>query len=197
MRISIYNLLFLATVVATTAARAQQPAQARQPAAPSSHVEVAVTYDADRTNLTTGNSFWMQGGGAEIAGIFPHGFGVVAEVAGLHAGSISSTQVPLSLVTVTFGPRYTWRTGKHGLSLFGQALVGEAHGFDSVFPASGGPGSSASSLALQAGGGVDLGLAHHLSLRLVQADWLRTQLPNSGTGVQNHLRLDSGIAFHF
>jgi hypothetical protein len=195
MRISISSLLFLATVLSTLVARAQQPA-AR------SHIDLAVTYDADRTNLTTGNSFWMQGGGAEVAGAFPHGLGVVAELTGLHAGSISSTQVPLSLLAITFGPRYTWRPpghlGKRDLSLFGQVLLGETHGFGSLFPSSsGGVSSSATSLALQTGGGVDLGLPHHVSLRLLQVDWLRTQLPNSGTNVQNHLRADAGVVFHF
>jgi hypothetical protein len=196
MRISISSLLILAAVLSTAIACAQHPA------ARSSHIDLAVTYDADRTNITNGNSFWMQGGGAEVAGVFPYGLGVVAELSGLHAGSISPTQVPLSLLAVTVGPRYTWRapwhSGKRDLSLFGQVLLGEAHGFDSLFPLSSGAiSNSSTSLALQAGGGIDLGLAHHVSLRLLQANWLRTQLPNSSTGVQNHLRADAGIVFHF
>jgi opacity protein-like surface antigen len=195
MRISIYSLLFLVAVVSTSAAQTQQPTP------PAGHLDLAVTYDADRTNLTTGSSFWMQGGSAEAVGVFPHGLGLVANVTGLHAESISSTQVPLSLVAVTFGPRYTWRTPwharKHGLSLFGQALVGEAHGFDSLFPAPVGVRNSATNFALQAGGGVDLALSHRVSLQLLQADWLRTQLPNSSTGVQNHLSINAGIVFHF
>jgi peptidoglycan-associated lipoprotein len=195
MRISIYSLLFLA-VVATTAS-----AQTQQSAPWSSHVSLAVTYSADRTNLTTGSSFWMQGGCAELSGNLPHGFGVVADVTGLHAGSISSTAVPLSLVAFTFGPRFTWRSPwrpeRHDMSLFGQALLGEAHGFDSIFPSSSGVSSSASSLALQAGGGMDLGLKRHVSLRLLQVDWLRTQLPNGGTNVQNHFRISTGVELHF
>jgi hypothetical protein len=196
MRISIYSLLFLAVVLSAATAHAQQPAPR------SSHIDLALTYDADRTNVTTGNSFWMQGGSAEIAGVFPHGLGVVAQVTGLHAGSISSTQLPLSIVAVTFGPRYTlrapWHPGKHDLALFGQVLLGEAHGFDSLFPSSGsGVSNSATSLALQAGGGVNLSLSHHIALRLVQIDWLRTQLPNSSTDVQNHFRIDTGLAFRF
>jgi peptidoglycan-associated lipoprotein len=57
--------------------------------------------------------------------------------------------------------------------------------------------SSASSLALQAGGGMDLGLKRHVSLRLLQVDWLRTQLPNGGTNVQNHFRISTGVELHF
>jgi hypothetical protein len=195
MRISICSLLFLAVVVSRSAAQTQQPAPQE------GHLDLSLTYDADRTNLTTGNSFWMQGGSAEAVGVFPHGLGLVAELTGLHAGSISSTQVPLSLVAITFGPRYTWRTPWHprkrNLSLFGQALLGEAHGFDGLFPSSSGVNNSATSLALQAGGGVNLGLSHRVSLQLLQVNWLRTQLPNSSTGVQNHLGINTGVVFHF
>jgi len=31
---------------------------------------------------------------------------------------------------------------------------------------------------------------------VIQADWLRTQLPNSTTNVQNDLHLGAGIVFH-
>jgi hypothetical protein len=195
MRLSISSFLFVAAMLSTAAAQTQQPVQR------SSHIDLAIAYDADRTNLTTGNSFWMQGGSADVVGVFPHGLGVVAELTGLHAGSISSTQLPLSLLAITLGPRYTWRApwhpGKRNLSFFGQALLGEAHGFDSLFPSSSGVNNSATSLALQAGGGVNLGLSHRVSLQLLKVDWLHTQLPNSSTGVQNHLIISTGVICHF
>ena len=195
MRISIYSLLFLAVVVSTSAAQTQQLAP------PTGHLDLAVTYGADRTNLTTGNSFWMQGGSAEAVGVFPHGLGLVADVTGLHAGSISSTQVPLSLVFVTFGPRYTWRApwhaGKHDLSLFGQALVGEAHGFDGLFPSPVGVRNSGYQPCAASWRRCDLDLSHRVSLQLPHADWLRTQLPNSSTGVQNHFSINAAPSFTF
>jgi hypothetical protein len=195
MRIPIVSLLLLSAALFTATARAQQPA------APPSHLDIALTYDATRTNVTNGSSFWLQGGGAELAGILPHGLGVVARVAGLHSGDISSSQLPLSLVTMTFGPRYTRqvrpRPGKGNLSVFGEALAGEAFGFDSLFPAGGTVATDAHSLALEMGGGVDLGLTRHVALRLAQLDWLRTQLPNDDSNVQNHLSINAGVAFHF
>ena len=51
------------------------------------------------------------------------------------------------------------------------------------------------SLALQVGGGVDLGLTRHFGIRVFQADWVRTQLPNGTTDVQNTLRLGAGVVF--
>jgi peptidoglycan-associated lipoprotein len=47
-----------------------------------------------------------------------------------------------------------------------------------------------------AGGGVDIGLSRHISLRLAQADYVRMQLPNSITNVQNNIRLGAGIILH-
>ncbi len=195
MRISVLNLLFFEVLASAAVAWGQRPA------VPSSHIDLSLTYSADRTNITAGSSFWLQGGSVELVGVMPHGFAVVANVSGLHAGSISPTQVPLSLVVTTFGPRYTWRMPLHSrqrsLSLFGQGLAGEAHGFDSIFPSPRGADTSASSLALQVGGGADLGLSRHLALRLVQIDWLRMQFPNGGTNVQNHLLANAGVVFHF
>jgi hypothetical protein len=36
----------------------------------------------------------------------------------------------------------------------------------------------------------------HLSVRLIEVNWLRTQLPNSTTNIQNDLELGAGIVFH-
>jgi opacity protein-like surface antigen len=193
MRIPFRNLLLPAVCALAVAAAAQQPVRATP------RFEAAVTYDASGANLTTGNSFWMQGGSASFAAGITHGFSAVADFSGLHSSNIGGSQLPLSLVTVVFGPRYRWRAPSktHDLSLFGQALVGEAHGFDSTFPATGAAKASASSVAFELGGGIDLGLKHHIVLRLIQANWLRTSLPNATTNVQNNLLLDAGVVFRF
>lgn len=71
----------------------------------------------------------------------------------------------------------------------------EADGFYGLYPAPGRALTSSNSFAVQTGGGVDVGISRHLAVRLFQADWLRTQLPNSTTNVQNNLRLAAGIVF--
>jgi hypothetical protein len=48
-------------------------------------------------------------------------------------------------------------------------------------------------LAVQAGGGIDFRVSRHLDVRAVQADYVRTQLPNSLSNAQNSLRLGVGI----
>jgi hypothetical protein len=40
-------------------------------------------------------------------------------------------------------------------------------------------------------------LTHRLSVRAFEANWLRTELPNATTNVQNNLRLGAGILYRF
>ncbi|MGA3132433.1 MAG: hypothetical protein ABSD59_16630 [Terracidiphilus sp.] len=68
---------------------------------------------------------------------------------------------------------------------------------NSVFPGANGASDSADSLALYVGGGVNLHMKHYLALRAVEEDWLRTQLPNATTDVQNNLRLGAGLVYRF
>jgi hypothetical protein len=63
---------------------------------------------------------------------------------------------------------------------------------NSVFPDPTGANTVANSLAVKAGGGMNLNLKPHLALRLFEADYLRTQLPNSTNNVQNYLTIGAG-----
>ena len=157
-------------------------------------LDLAITYKAQHSATAAGNRFWTQGGSAELTASFYRGLGITADVTGTHAGSISPSGVGLTLVTATFGPSYTWRA-PHNLRIFGQGLFGFACGRDSVFPSPYGAEEKASSLAAQAGGGVDLDVSRHIAIRLLQADWLRTQLPNGASDVQNNFQLGAGIVF--
>jgi hypothetical protein len=159
--------------------------------------DLAVSYIEQRSlKAGTTQDFWLQGGSMELGLNVWRSLGIAANVTGSHAASIGSSGVPLSLVTATLGPRYRWHSG-HKISIYGEALVGEAHGFDSTFPAPGGSQSTANSFAVQLGGGVDLRLNHRFSVRLIDAGWLRTQLPNSTDTIQNTLRVGAGFALRF
>jgi hypothetical protein len=192
--VSRYLLLFAAPLLMTTAVKAQASA------ASSGHreVDLAVTYTAQHSNLVSNPTFWQQGGGVELSAQAYRGWGAAANITGTHVGSAANSGVGLGMVTATFGPRYTWYkptaiAGKRSLAIFGQGLIGESHGFDSYFPSNAGAMTDYNSFALQVGGGVDLGLSRHLAVRAIQADWLRTQFPNSTTNVQNSFRLAAGI----
>ena len=193
LRLLLAGLLGL---LATTHASAQ--------ARPDQGIDLAVTYSSLHTNHTTGGTFWLQGGGFDLNAPFYRGFGLTASATGLHANANTATNAsPLDLVAVVFGPRYTVHIGKR-LAVYGEALGGEAHGFHSLFTYGSGPlpsltagyTDSANALAFQTGGGVDLRLSQHLKVRVVQVDYLRTELPNGSSNLQNNLRVAAGLVLH-
>lgn len=182
---------------------ASKPAHAEVPVAgsgPDSHAYVAITYAGSFSNHTDGNNFFLNGGAVQLHVPLRKGLGMEAAATGLHSGGSTSTIAPLDLVMLTFGPSYTIHP-RPRLALFGEVLFGEADGFHSTFSYASGPSNdpnygidtSASSLALQAGGGVDIHLKRGLGVRIVQVDYLRTQLPNGTTGVQNNIRIAAGL----
>ena len=196
MRISIRGKVLLvgACMLAGVGAWGQQTPTPVQ--SPTQYLEVAVVYNPAMTKAVGGDNFWMQGGSVQVHGQFWHGVGAVADVAGLHTADTGSG-VGLDLVSATFGPRYTWAPARRRYSAFGQVLVGEAYGMNSIFPKTTGASDSANSVAVQIGGGVNVSLRHRLAVRAFEAEWLRTQLPNSTTNVQNNLRLGAGLALRF
>ncbi len=160
-------------------------------------IEVTLTYNATLSDLIGGRNFWLQGSGVQVHGRFYGGLGELADVGGQHTANMNGTGVGLDIVTVTFGPRYTWTQRRHQYALYGQALVGEAFGFNSVFPGTTGATSSRDSLAVKIGAGTNVARSRHVSWRVFEADWLRTQLPNSTNNVQNNLSLGAGLVLRF
>lgn len=196
MRVSIRGKVLLAgacMMAGLTALGQQAPLQHAK-----ASLDVAITYNPMLANIVNnGGSFWMQGGSVQVHGQLWRGLGAAAEFTGLHTGSAGSEGVGLDLVTATFGPRYTWSPRHRRLAFFGQMMVGEAHGLNSLFPSAGGANSTANSIAYEAGGGIDVPLNRCLRLRVLDADWLRTELPNAANNAQNNLRLGAGLVFRF
>jgi hypothetical protein len=161
------------------------------------HLSLAITYTAEHGNNTQLNGLWLNGGSAELTATLLHGWGVTANVVGLHTGN-AGNGVPLNFVATTFGPSFEHVAthGPHAPLLFVHALAGEANGFDGLYPSALGPIGSSNSLAVNVGGGADLAVAHRLAIRLFEAGWLRTQLPNAAGGTQNNLSLGAGIVLH-
>jgi hypothetical protein len=184
--------LVIAAATMATASSAQIRSTPQKPT-----LEIAFTYAATATDETGGTHFWVQGGAAQIHGRFYGGWGVVADIAGAHIANINSTGVGLDLVTATFGPRYTWSSTRSRYEVYGQGLAGQAWGMNSVFPSPAGPNTVANSMAIKAGGGVNINVGRNFALRAIEADYLRTQLPNSTNNVQNNLALGAGIVLRF
>jgi hypothetical protein len=171
----------------------------------SAPINLAITYDALHTNHITSQTFWMQGGAIELGAQFYRGLGIVARVEGDHAGANSATSEPLSILTTVFGPRYTVQTRNHRYAFFGEGLLGISNGFNSLFSEGSGPvgsanagtTSSSNSLAVDAGGGIDVRLNHRFAIRAIRASYLYTQFPNTTTNVQNSLSLGAGLVVRF
>jgi hypothetical protein len=195
-RVSLWvSMIALSLAAITTTAAAQTAGAARQP-----KIDFALTFAADRTNAVRNSDQWLTGGSAELGAQVWRGFGIAAKVTGLTTSSIGSQAIPLNLVITTFGPRYRISrlnaTGR-GMSIYGEGLIGEANGFKSAFASSSGVTESSNAFASQVGGGFDYNLTSRIGLRIVDADWMRTQSPNGTTNVQNHLELGTGIVLRF
>lgn len=195
-------LLAGACMFAATGAWAQTPSPQKQ--LPVS-ADLAVSFTAERGQLAGagGGSFWLKGGGADAAVMFCKGLGIAASVTGNYTAN-AAPGVDVNQIEFTGGPRFilpVW-TGHSGptdqrrLQLFGQGLFGGVHAFDGVYPSASGVTSSANSFALSAGGGLNLYLSKRFGVRLVEADYVRTALPNNGSNTQNDMRLSFGITYH-
>jgi outer membrane protein OmpA-like peptidoglycan-associated protein len=160
-------------------------------------LDLAGGYTFTRANAppATCGCFDMNGGFA--SGTFNLGewFGIEGRFTMGHASNISSLDQNLTLMTFTGGPKVTWRTDH--FSPYGDFLIGGARGSGSYFPSASSFKTSATSFAWSTGGGIDVRLSDRLSLRAVDAQFLRTGFPNASTNTQNHLQISAGIVFHF
>ncbi|MGB0066056.1 MAG: hypothetical protein WBP85_16560 [Terracidiphilus sp.] len=200
MRTQLPKMLFLGAAICLIAASglsAQTAGENKTSSARPERIDFAFAYSTTRANAAGGSSFWMQGGDVQMHLLFYRELGLVIDFSGAHEGNIQSSGVGLDLVTNTSGLRYTWRPAQTRYSLYGQALGGIASGFNSVFPSGSGATTSAQSLAVKLGGGLNVGMTRRIALRAIEADWLRTQFPNSTNGSQNNLQLNAGLILRF
>jgi hypothetical protein len=161
---------------------------------------MAATYSTEQGQITPSGagSFWMQGASLDGALTFARGFGFAANLTGEHASRIAPG-VGLNEIDFMVGPRYTYRLNsksKHESRVFGEALVGGARGMSSVFPKPTGLSTHASSFIYQVGVGWDISITKHISIRAVEADYVRSYLPNNGGDTQGRIRLGFGVTYH-
>jgi opacity protein-like surface antigen len=179
--------------------------------------------DAPRTTIFGGYSYLRNHSngfnGWEGQGTYnftPH-LGVTADVSGDYRTATSFSLLGVSasanqhLYTYLFGPTVTTNLGRS--AVFAHALFGQAHsslGAGVSLPIVGGISSgitSANAFAMAFGGGVDIGVSPHVSIRAAQVDYLRTQfsatdslatgLSSSLNNGQNSFRYSAGIVFRF
>jgi hypothetical protein len=200
MRTSICSKAFLAGLLAVASC---SHAESQPGPAPAS-IDLAITYSTEHARLAPGTCgcFWLQGGGADAAIIWWKGLGVAAAVTG-EMVSDYAPGVDFSKVSYMAGPRYTYTVWKGAptfqrprLQIFGDGLFGAVHAFSGAFPTANGVNTTGNSFAMETGGGLNLSFSRKISVRLLELDYVRTQLPNGYAGTQNDLRLAFGLSYH-
>ena len=159
--------------------------------------DFSLGYNNIRANAPPGgcDCFEANGGYADFGVHLTNWFSVEGEFTGNRATTVSVLGQNLTLLTYTGGPRVTYRI--HRLTPYAKFLVGGAHGSDSYFPNGTTSSTSASSFAYSTGGGLDVRLTPHFSIRAADVQFLRTQFPNDGDNAQNHLMLGAGLTVRF
>jgi outer membrane immunogenic protein len=160
-------------------------------------LEIGANYIYTGTNAPPGGCgcFSLNGGAGWVGYNFKGNLALIGEVSGSDASNIEGTTGSLTLTSFLGGLRYSRHHDR--LAPFGQVLLGGAHASGELTPNSSGLAGSDNGFAMTAGGGLDVKLSHHLSLRAVQADYFLTRFNNSLNDRQNNFRIGAGIVFRF
>jgi outer membrane immunogenic protein len=157
------------------------------------NIKVGVDYTNIQSNGPPGGCgcFSMNGGNVWVSLGSLWNLSAVAEVGSAGARNVDGSGTSLTITSYLFGPRYTWRKF-HRVQPFAQALVGAARANGSF-----GQTLGANAFASSGGGGLDVNLFPHFSLRAFEADYYFTRFTNGINDHQNNLQLGAGIIFEF
>ena len=159
------------------------------------------TYKIAKISETT-TRVVLPGGSVDAAYTFGgsfRGLGVVIDFNGEAASNVEPG-VNLTQISALGGLRYSFLVAKRSprpVTLYGEVLGGRVSARDSLFPGPSGTTTTAGSLAFQAGGGANIRLTHSISLRMLEADFITTHLPNAANSRQYDVRFSNGVVFHF
>ncbi len=185
MRITLPVVLLFVTTIAAPALQAQDD---------TTKLELYGSYDYVRFNINANvvgqppsQTFNANGGGGELMYNIKPWLGVLGDVSGLWATNATAQGAAIPYL---FGPRASFRHAK--ITPFVEVLFGgvatssgiEQSGWQTHF-------------ALTAGGGIDVRLSKHFSLRPVQAEYFLTKIPDGISNRQNNFRFGAGIVFRF
>lgn len=176
-------------------------------------IEITGDYSYFRNNVSSG-SIWdsqnLNGGGGDIAYFPTAHLGIKADFQGY--GSTSQCPSASSgltgcasgnLFTYMFGPVVRYHVRK--LEPFGEVLFGGAHSNfytsacnNNTGLCGGSPTTTAFAMAI--GGGVDVPVAHHVAVRVFDADYVLNRFADNfagGNSTQNNFRVQTGVQFRF
>jgi hypothetical protein len=158
--------------------------------------------DPERQHLHGGeiSAFWNLNSWLGLGGEFMADFGERRQIFFFNTGFLRfrgrDVAVNSERYLYVFGPRITfWRSER--FRAFTEVLAGNVHaGFDANFKGLKGIGNhfSDDGFALVSGGGLDCRIASHISWRIIQADYL---LSNVGLNWQHDFRASTALVFSF
>lgn len=156
--------------------------------------EVAGTYSYVRANAAdSGGGLNLDGGSASFAYNFSDSLAFVAD-GGAYRFSGLPSGLDSTMYTYLFGPRYTFRKASR-VTPFVQVLLGGGR----LNASSGGISAGENAFSMAVGGGVDVPLRRHFSLRVIEAEYLLTRFDNvlGASATQNNVRVSAGLVFRF
>ena len=161
---------------------------------PADGPSVNVRFSGTRAQTVAGTCcFYLTGGAADAAlPIFPR-LSAVVDLTGQTTGRVANTSRGLSTITLLAGPRYSIAPSR--VLFAGQALFGAARGFDADFTSGARTADTATAFSMALGGFAEYRLTQSIRLRIVQVDYLQTNLPNGSDNRQRNIRLGAGVTF--
>jgi hypothetical protein len=159
-----------------------------------SKLELYGGYDYVRFNINANTSGQPpsqtlngNGGGGQLVYNVNSWLGVLGDVSGIWATNAANQGAAIPYL---FGPRANFRHGE--VAPFVQVLFG------GVVTSSGIVQSGwQNHFAMTAGGGIDISVSKHFSIRPVQAEYFLTKIPDGLNNRQNNFRFGAGVVFRF
>ena len=154
-------------------------------------LELYAGYDYTRFNINANVSgqppsqtFNGNGGGGQLVYNVNNRLGVLGDVGGYWA--TNSTKQG-AIIPYLFGPRANLHRGT--ITPFAQVLVGGAATSSGIVKT-----GWQNHFAMTAGGGIDVRISKHFSIRPVQAEYFMTKLPDGLNNRQNNFRFSAGVS---
>jgi outer membrane immunogenic protein len=154
-------------------------------------MEIGVDYAYFHANAPPAQCgcFSLEGVGGGFAVNGTHGLSLVVDIATASATHIDGTPQSIRILNFLGGPRYSYRTHSR-FTPYVQVLVGGSLELSNYAVV-----QNKAGFAVSGGGGVNRSLGKHIGWKIVEADYLHSQIYNGSNNRQNDLRVTSGVYF--
>jgi len=137
------------------------------------------------------------GGSGYLVYNLNHTLGLVADLGGYRNGTVHGPFSDSTTFTYLFGPRFNWRRSRvtpYVQFLFGGARLPGDTTMDAL------ASSDRNGFAMATGGGIDIAVTNHITIKPIQIEYVMTQIPSFAidrNAAQNGLRYSAGVVFRF